>query len=279
MSRGRTHTSLRRLRRSPRGTVVVSTGLILLAAVLWARVDRGSGPSGPDRPIDLRTTAPVPAVARPGRESARTRRESMSAGVSLVGESLDLGPNRGARPRVGSERAYFEAFLGQARSDVEAFRLAVDAVLRADRPLAEQVAALRAWHRAGVEPPYDPVARSLGDPSAATKLREFALRFLDAHSQRDSRARDVLIDFLSTRPVRARFRAQAMFSVLRWGTDGEIDRCLGLIYSVQDAGVVERAMAALEDSDARSARWILEFLRQAHPTVSATRAIEGHSDR
>lgn len=251
-----------RTRTGPAALALTGAGLGLLAMLIWWPTQPATGLPQPGDAAGQAAGNPPRESDQPGSGPGATGPRTNEPRARMRTRGGDPAPGfADPRPiRLGTEKDHYQALCALLRRDPDAFRAKVDTVLSSSKEVAERVAALRVWYDNEVSPRLAPFSRVLHakDPKP---VRDFALRFLVERARRDAAIRQVLAEYVDSKPAEPRCRAEALFGVLRWGEDLELHDRWNYLNGEANPGVLSRAMSALRDSDAPAAPTMLAQLQ------------------
>ena len=176
-----------------------------------------------------------------------------------------------------SVQAYTQAFTALYKQSPDQFRERALQALDGPYPLEAKQAALRVWYAWNYKDRVSPFRKilvgvpeedgSVGKPDP--EMVPFALDLLAKDAHAAPKAREVLEEYIESKPLDATLRKQAWSSVLRWGKIQEVQRSLPSLYAERDRDCLEAAGQALRETSESGSRLILEELSKRHPERAA----------
>jgi len=176
-----------------------------------------------------------------------------------------------------SLQAYTQAFTALYKQSPDQFRERALQALDGPYPLEAKQAALRVWYVWNYEDRVSPFRKilvgvpeedgSVGKPDP--EMAPFALDLLAKDAHAAPKAREVLEEYIESKPLDATLRKQAWSSVLRWGKIKEVHRSLPSLYAERDRDCLEAAGQALHETSESGSKLILEELSKRHPERAA----------
>ncbi len=132
---------------------------------------------------------------------------------------------------------------------------------RREGPHTQKTAALNRAY----ETEDDAAFRALLGTGVDADQRQSVVRFLTKRARFDPRARRLLGEFAGSEAGEEERRSEAAATVLRWGDDAELAPWAGKLYLERDPARMERAIRALAENNAESARALIVGLAGNHP--------------